>query len=146
MESIGSRLNQEPDVTEEIDKLAWLHIRGRQVLCARSRGKVTCYLPGGKREPGESDGDALAREIREELSIDILPETMAYVGVFAAQADAKPEGSMVRMTCYRAESRGEITPASEIEEVLWIGYEARDKCSPVTKLVLDWLKERGMIE
>ena len=133
-------------MTQEIDKLAWLHIRGGQVLCARSRGKVTCYLPGGKREPGESDGDALVREIREELSIDILPETMAHVGVFAAQADAKPQGTTVRMTCYRADFRGEIAPAGEIEEVLWVGYQDRDKCSPVTRLVLDWLKDSGMIE
>jgi 8-oxo-dGTP pyrophosphatase MutT (NUDIX family) len=133
-------------VTQEIDKLAWLHISGRQLLCARSRGKVTLYLPGGKREPGESDAAALAREIREELSVDLLPETMARVGVFAAQADAKPEGTMVRLTCYRADFRGQIAPAAEIDEVLWIGYEDRDRCSPAAKLVLDWLKERGLID
>lgn len=130
---------------QEIDKLAWLHLKDGQVLCARSRGKVTCYLPGGKREPGESDTAALVREILEELSIDLLPATMAYVGVFAAQADGKPQGTVVRMTCYRAEFRGEIAAAAEIEEVLWIGYQDRDRCSPVMKLVLDWLKENRMI-
>lgn len=133
-------------MTQEIDKLAWLHIRGGRLLCARSRGKVTWYLPGGKREPGESDGDALVREIREELSIDLLPETMAHVGVFVAQADAKPQGTMVRLTCYRAEFRGQMAPAAEIEEVRWVGHQDRDGCSLATRLVLDWLKERGMIE
>lgn len=132
-------------MTQEIDKLAWLHIQGERLLCARSRGKVSCYLPGGKREPGESDGEALARELREELSIEILPETMVHVGVFAAQADGKPQGTTVRLTCYRAEFRGQITPAAEIEEVLWIGYQDRERCSPAARLVLDWLKERGMI-
>lgn len=133
-------------MTQEIDKLAWLHISDRRLLCARSRGKTICYLAGGKREPGESDKEALVREIKEELSIDLLPETMVHVGVFAAQADAKPPGTIVRLTCYRAAFRGEIAPAAEIEEVLWIGHQDRDRCSPATKLVLDWLKERGMID
>lgn len=133
-------------MAQAIDKLAWLHIRDRQLLCARSRGKRAWYLPGGKREPGESDVDALVREIREELSVDVLPETTALVGVFAAQADAKPAGTMVRLTCYRADFRGEIAPAAEIEEVRWIGSRDRDGCSPATQLVLDWLKERGTID
>lgn len=133
-------------MTQVIDKLAWLHINHKKLLCARSRGKSAWYLPGGKREPGESDADALAREIREELSIEILPETIAPVGVFEAQADAKPPGTMVRLTCYRAEFRGQIAPAAEIEEVRWIGHQNLDRCSPATKLVLGWLKERGIIE
>ncbi|WP_235879687.1 NUDIX hydrolase [Polyangium aurulentum] len=132
-------------MNQPIDKLAWLHIQDARLLCARSRGKAAFYLPGGKREPGESDAEALARELREELSIEILPETMVHVAEFAAQADGMPPGTTVRLTCYRAEHRGQITPAAEIEEVRWIGYEDRERCSPAGKLVLDWLKDRGMI-
>jgi len=35
------------------------------VLSTRSKGKDTYYLPGGKRESGESDLDTLEREIDE---------------------------------------------------------------------------------
>lgn len=130
----------------EIDKLAWLHVAGGKLLCARSRGRVPLYLPGGKREPGESDAEALVREIREELSVDLAPETMQRVGEFAAQADGKPPGTIVRLTCYRAEHRGEIAPAAEIEEVLWIDSGDRARCSPAAQLVLDWLKQRGAVD
>jgi 8-oxo-dGTP diphosphatase len=131
---------------KEIDKLAWLYIKDRQILSARSKGKDACYLPGGKREPGESDEEALIREIREELSIDLLPETIEYAGSFEAQADGKPEGTIVKMTCYHAGFRGEITASAEIEEVIWIGYKDKERCSPVVRIILDRLKEEGRID
>src|SRR4051812_42213179 len=105
-------------MSPEIDKLAWLHVRDRRILAARSRGKDAYYLPGGKREPGESDEEALIREIREELAVDLVPETLALAGTFKAQADGKPEGTIVRMTCYRAEFQGEIRASAEVEEAL----------------------------
>jgi 8-oxo-dGTP diphosphatase len=131
---------------QTIDKLAWVHVSGGRVLCARSQGKRAWYLPGGKREPGESDGEALAREIKEELSVELVRETLAYVGRFEAQADGKPEGTVVAMTCYRAEFRGAIAAAAEIEEVRWLGHRDRGLCSPVTRLVLDRLKADGSID
>ena len=129
----------------EIDKLAWLYIQGKRLLGARSRNKDIYYIPGGKREKGESDREALIREIQEELSIDLQPETIAYAGSFQAQAHEKAEGVQVKLSCYFAEFTGEIRANAEIEEVIWLAYEDRQKCSPVTILVMDWLKSAGMI-
>ena len=133
-------------LVDEIDKLAWLYIKDKRLLAARSKGKVAYYIPGGKREPGESDQEALIREIKEELSVGLLPETIEHVGEFRAQADGKPEGTMVRMTCYEADFLGEISADAEIEEVAWIRHVDRDRCSPVVRIILAWLKERDLIE
>ncbi len=130
---------------QEIDKLAWLYIKDKKVLGARSKGKTTIYLPGGKREAGESDEVALSREIREELSVELIPATIKYINTFVAQADGNPIGTMVRMACYQAEFCGTIMASAEIEEVIWISYRDRDKCSIGGKIILDWLKEKGMI-
>lgn len=130
---------------QEIDKLAWLYIKDKKVLGARSKGKTTIYLPGGKREVGESDDVALSREIREELSVELIPATIKYINTFVAQADGNPIGTMVRMACYQAEFRGMITAAAEIEEVVWMSYLDRENCSIGGKIILDWLKEKGMI-
>ena len=51
-----------------IDKIAWIRLADGKILSTRSRGKDVYYLPGGKREAGETDVQTLVREIREELA------------------------------------------------------------------------------
>ena len=112
-----------------IDKLAWIYLVDRRILSTRSKGKQIYYIPGGKREGTETDQEALLREIKEELSIDLQPETIAFFGKFEAQADGKADGVLVQMTCYTAEFVGTIQAASEIEEVVWLQYQDKDKSS-----------------
>lgn len=129
-----------------IDKLALLHLRDRCVLCARSKGNPVWYLPGGKREPGESDEAALAREIREELAVDLVPGSLVYLGEFSAQADGRPAGTIVRSLCYFAALDGEPTPAAEIEELAWMSHHDGVRCSKTACLVFDHLLAMGLID
>ena len=69
-----------------IDKLAWIEIQDKSILLAKSRGKNIFYIPGGKRETGETDEQALCREIKEELNVNIDKNTLKHLGVFEAQA------------------------------------------------------------
>ena len=55
-----------------IAKLALILVRGRRQLVARSRGKTVFFTPGGKRELGESDEEALRRECKEEATVALL--------------------------------------------------------------------------
>jgi 8-oxo-dGTP diphosphatase len=126
-----------------IDKLAWIEIQNKQILSTKSFGKDKYYIPGGKREAGESDKEALVREIKEELSVDLIDESIQYVGTFEAQAHGKPEGINVKMTCYTASYTGQIKNAAEIEEVIWLNYADKDKTSGVDIIIFDFLKERG---
>lgn len=128
-----------------IEKLALIEIRDKRILSSRSRGKDTWYLPGGKREQGETDEETLAREIYEELNIHLINSSLIYEGSFQAQAHGHPEGVMVKMECYSASYHGTIKASSEIEEVTWLTYADRHKISPVDKIIFDWLKEKGRI-
>ena len=132
-------------MTKVIDKLAWIHIVDRRILSTRSKGKDTYYIPGGKREQGEMDEAALIREIREELSIDLLPESITFFGTFQAQAHGQTEGVIVQMTCYTAKYTGEIRAASEIDEVAWLQYRDKERSSPVDQIIFDFLKDKGLL-
>jgi 8-oxo-dGTP diphosphatase len=126
-----------------IDKVAWLHLRDGRVLSTRSRGKDVYYLPGGKREAGESDEQCLRREIREELAVTLLPDTLRRIGVFEAQAHGHPAGTVIRMPCYAAEYDGSLAASAEIEEFVWLTYADRERSAPVDRIIFDWLHERG---
>lgn len=128
-----------------IDKLAWIHLLDGRILSTRSTGKATYYIPGGKREPGETDAQVLAREIKEKLSVDLITATMKPVGIFEAQADGHGAGILVRMNCYEAEYNNTINPDNEITEVVWLSYKDRKMVSEVDKLIFDFLKEKGQL-
>lgn len=128
-----------------IDKVAFLYWQGGKILSSRSAGKDIYYLPGGKRESGETDLETLVREVQEELSVAVDPETAVYYGTFEAQAHGKSEGVTVRMTCYTASFSGSLNPSHEIEELRWLSYSDTDKVSPVDKLIFEDLHEKGYI-
>ena len=128
-----------------IDKIAWLRLEDGKVLSARSRGKDAYYLPGGKREPGESDLEVLVREVREELDVAIVPGSVGYAGTFQAQAHGQPAGVTVRMTCYTADYQGTLAPSREVAELAWLGYADRGRVSPVDQVIFDHLHRGGQL-
>lgn len=129
----------------DIDKLAWLCIQNNQVLCVRTKGNDTFYIPGGKREIFEDDHEALCREINEEVSVKLIKNTIKYAGTFKAQAHNKALGTYVKMTCYFADYIGQISPRNEIEEVIWLNYGDSVKCSIITKMIIEWLNSQGLV-
>ncbi|WP_425586024.1 NUDIX hydrolase [Streptomyces thioluteus] len=56
--------------------MAWIRIEHGRLLATRSHGRSRFYLPGGKPEPGETAGQALVREIREELGVALDAATV----------------------------------------------------------------------
>ena len=128
-----------------IDKLAFIEIKNKKVLVTLSRGKDKWYISGGKREVGETDQQALMREVKEELSVDLNPKTIKYYGTFKAQAHGKPMGTMVRMTCYTASYKGKVEVNNEIEKYDFFSYSQKELTSAVDHLIFDDLKKRNLI-
>jgi 8-oxo-dGTP diphosphatase len=90
-----------------------------RVLLVRKRGTAAFMQPGGKRDAGEDDVTALARELDEELGCRALPETFAALGTFDCVAANEPD-RQVNAAVYRVDVTGEIAARAEIEEILWI--------------------------
>lgn len=130
-----------------IDKIAFLYLKDGKILSTLSKGKDTYYIPGGKREGNETDVETLIRECKEELTIDILKNTIKYYGTFEAQAHGHAEGVIVKMTCYQAKFFGELIPNSEIEEIKWLDYSNLNvKISPVDHLIYKDLYDKHLID
>ncbi len=79
---------------------------GRLTACWRSASAATAIFmkPGGKREPGEDDLSALARELDEEIGCRLVDATL--LGAFEAPAANEPSYT-VRAATYLAKVEGE---------------------------------------
>ncbi|CAN5600052.1 NUDIX domain-containing protein [soil metagenome] len=88
-----------------------------RMLVVRKRGTAIFMKPGGKREPGEDDLAALARELDEELGCRLVSATL--LGDFEAPAANEP-GFTVRAATYLATVEGDIAARAEIAELAWI--------------------------
>jgi len=115
-----------------------------KVLLARSHGDAHFQIPGGKIEPGESDVEALARETREELGVEIDPASVAYLDSFEASAAGRVD-VIIEVRLYQAEVKGNPAPSSEIEELSWEVPDAPNVvCSDVVGLhILPFLAKRA---
>lgn len=128
-----------------IDKLAWIYVKDRKVLFVRSHTSDVPYCPGGKREEGESDKQALIREIKEELNVDLVEHSIKYFETFTAQAHGKPEGVMVQITSFMADYEGELSPSNEIAEMQWVDSSDEPRLSKPGKLIIASLKAKDLI-
>ncbi|MBF6170742.1 NUDIX hydrolase [Nocardia blacklockiae] len=130
--------------TRLIDTVAWVLIEHGRILCARPRGKDVFFIPGGKREGAETDLETLLREIDEELTVALLPATVAHVGTYEAGLPGATTG-LVRMACYTADYTGTLAPSSEIAEIAWFDYSDRARVPPVDQLLFDDLAAAGRL-
>jgi 8-oxo-dGTP diphosphatase len=129
-----------------IDVVAWVCVADNSLLCARSRGQSLFYAPGGKPEVGETDVDALVREVWEELGVTLDPRTAEPLTEIVAPAHGVAAGRQVRMVCFTAEphdTSGSPVASHEIAEVAWLGLADRDRCAPADQVLLDRLRDRG---
>ena len=129
-----------------LDVLAWICIDKRKVLCARTIGNDIFYLPGGKRQPGESNWEGIFREVKEELNVSLIKETLKECLVVKEKAHGFSAPTWVEMRCFTADYQGDLTASSEIEEIAWFGLKDITHCAPANQRVLEYLAEQQLID
>ncbi|MFF9346194.1 (deoxy)nucleoside triphosphate pyrophosphohydrolase [Streptomyces sp. NPDC014734] len=103
--------------------------RGRLLAARRSAPPELAgrwELPGGKVEPGESDEQALVRELREELGVEVAP-----LARIPGEWPLKP-GYVLRVWTARLVS-GVPAPLEDHDQLRWLGPDEID--------VVDWLEQ-----
>jgi uncharacterized protein (TIGR00730 family) len=124
---------------EVIDTVALVKIRDDRLLTVRTRGRSAFYVPGGKLCPGEDPPTALAREVSEELGLDLDVSTLRHLTTIEAPADAAPPGTIVRMACFEGTIFGDPAPHREIAEMAWLPLCHASRCAPAVQRLMHWL-------
>jgi 8-oxo-dGTP diphosphatase len=113
---------------------------GRLLVVQRARepSAGTWSLPGGRVEPGETDAEAVTREVREETGLTVRPA--ALVGTVER---AGPDGAVYQIHDYAADLvGGELAAATDAADACWVTAEELTAlpCSPG---LLEALREWG---
>ncbi|WP_313139536.1 NUDIX domain-containing protein [Stenotrophomonas sp.] len=92
--------------------------RGR-ALVVRKHGAQRFIQPGGKPEPGEAALTALARELHEELGVQLQPDSAIALGRFQDWAVNEP-GHRVQADAWWVKVAGTPRAQAEIAELAWV--------------------------
>jgi 8-oxo-dGTP pyrophosphatase MutT (NUDIX family) len=126
-----------------------LSVQQRKLLLAYSRNKQCFYLPGGKVDAGESETEALCREIAEELNVNMTEQELVYYTHITAPAFGEKEGVIMEQDCYWLHRDIIPAPAAEIGEVRFFSvadYSMQEAQAPGVIAILNKLKREGFID
>lgn len=133
---------------KEIHKISAMVIKNNKLFMVKKVGKETWTTLGGKPEIGESEEEALLREIKEEIHCDaeIVKKLMDFV------SDAyHDKGFIVKLSTYLVKLKGEVLlDDPELEDSKFIGKnykEDGEKLPPsMTEQVIPFLNKEGLID
>ena len=94
-----------------------------RILLVRKRNTPFFMQPGGKLDAGETPEQALIRELHEELQLDITLEQLHPLGQFTDMAANEANHTLIADMFRIEKVSGDIVPAAEIEEILWLSPE-----------------------
>lgn len=119
-----------------------------RTLLVRKVGSSAFMQAGGKIEQGESALDALSRELREEIGLELDLDATEYLGSFRAVAANEPD-TVIRAEVFAVVTSAPLQAAGEIEELLWI-YNAETAGVELAPLTRDtilplWVQRRSAL-
>ncbi|MDM1297883.1 NUDIX domain-containing protein [Empedobacter falsenii] len=106
----------------ELPTAGLLVIKNNKLLLTFSKNKKAWYLPGGKIDKGENSETALVREIKEELSLDLVKEDLNFYCHITAEAYGE-QNLLMEQDCFLYDLNEEIKPTNEIEAYNYFTFE-----------------------
>ena len=121
-------------------------VRDRRVLMVTARDREVYYMPGGKIDHGETAAEAAAREALEEVALVLDPAELDELFEVVVQAHGEPDGRLVRMRVFRAETDAMPFASTEVDALHWVTTADAHRCPPAGAEVLARLAASGIID
>ncbi len=121
-------------------------VRDRRVLMVTARDREVYYMPGGKIDDGETPAEAAAREALEEVALELAPHELHELFEVVVQAHGEPDGRLVRMRVFRAQTDAAPAASAEVGALHWVTTADVHRCPPAGAEVLRRLAASGDID
>jgi len=103
-----------------------LVLHNNRLLLTFSKNKKAWYLPGGKLDKNESSLEALVREIKEELSLELNSKELTFYTHISAPAYGE-DNLQMEQDCFLYDLKTEIKPTNEIEAIKYFSFDEYKK-------------------
>jgi ADP-ribose pyrophosphatase YjhB (NUDIX family) len=127
-------------------KIAGIILKNSQLLMCRKYNEPHFIMPGGEIKKSETPEQALRRELKEELNVNLV--SIKYFSIYAAR-HFKKKNVLVLMEVYLAKIKGKPKATSEINEISWIDSSYKKKGIKLASINRDYLipelKKRRLI-
>lgn len=130
-----------------IKKVALGVFKSKRMLQVRSHNQKDVFFTlGGKLEQGETEVEALKREVKEEIDSGIDESSLKFLHEFEDIAHGK-DGASVNIRMYEGKLVGNPKPSSEVAEIGWFDSNSPKKNLSVIaqRTIFPWLKIHGYI-
>lgn len=128
-----------------IQKVALAVFKDKKMLQVRSKNQPLVFFTlGGKIEAGESEIEALKREVMEEIGCEIEESSLKFLTQFE---DVAHGGGVVAIKVFEGNLIGSPKPSSEIAEIGWFDTNSDEKniTTIARRTIFPWLKKHGYI-
>lgn len=135
-------------ITKKMFNVNFVYVKDNKVLMLKEKDIDYLKLPGGKIQEGESEKDALERELSEELGVAV--KTLKHFGNFTNVGIdtnlAIRNDWQITLSIYLGEIVGDVyAKEDDIEEIRWISLDDTNLLSPATKDLFKALVEKGIL-
>ena len=111
-----------------------------QILLVQVRNRDKYYFPGGKIDEGESLVEALQRELKEELRLELAEDELEFIGTIVGEAYPQPNmlTELNGFKVNRAIDWSKVETDHEITDMKWFDINDSENIAPA---VNTWIKE-----
>ncbi len=117
-------------------KIAGIIIKDRKLLMCRKYDEPHFIMPGGKIQEGEDNEEALKRELKEEINVEL--KSMREFKIWEAP-HFRDKDKVVKMQTFFVEIDGEPQATGEINEIQWIDSNYKESGLKIASIDEDYL-------